>query len=145
MLENLRISLPKASKKGRKRKNRLIDLNKDKKQKHHSLPLKADNPTELRLLHLFHQLHHALLKPVLSPRRTLRRDLFEDLLNDVPGIDSRYILDLIEPGPKLKTTIDFPGIDRNDQEIYEGAKAVAILKEFLDHYYMKKFLGPFPF
>ena len=71
--------------------------------------------------------------------------MFEDLINDVPGIDSKYILDLIHPGPKLNTTIEFPGIDRKDQEIYEGAKAVAILKEFLDHYYMKKFLGPFPF
>ena len=89
-------------------------------------------------------MHYALLNPIVTPKRTLRRDLFENLLDGVPGIQKDYILDLVYPGPGLDTIIDFPGIKCKDQDIFEGAQALAILKEFLEHFYMGKFLGPFP-
>lgn len=79
-----------------------------------------------------------------SPKRTLRRDLFEQLLEGVPGIDKDYILKMIYPGPDIQTLVDFPGIDRFDQKIFEMHEATAVLKEFLDLYFMGKFIGPFP-
>ena len=99
-----------------------------------------------RLLALFNLLFFALLNPLLSPIRTLNRKMWELFLAKVPlAIQKRNrILNWIYPGPSLDFIADVPSIKPEDQECFSGYKAIAVLKEFLDHYFMGKFLGPFP-
>lgn len=54
------------------------------------------------------------------------------------------MLNWIYPGPSLDFVTDFPSINPDRQRCFSGGDAVSVLKEFLDHVFMGKFLGPFP-
>ena len=82
--------------------------------------------------------------PRHSAVRTFRRDRWEAFLKDVPLDNKEQVLDWIFPGPKFDLLCEFPGIDPKNQKVFEGSEAVDVLKEFLDNYYLGKFLGPFP-
>lgn len=99
-----------------------------------------------RLLALFALFHYALLHPLLTPVRTLNRFVWEHFLSKLPlpDVEKNRVLNWIYPGPSLDFVTDFPSINPDDQRCFMGGDAVSVLKEFLDHVYMGKFLGPFP-
>lgn len=66
------------------------------------------------------------------------------MIKNVPDIDHKKVLSYVFPGPPLDQFIDTPSFPLEAQEITQGAKTVAILKEVIDHVFMSKFYGPFP-
>lgn len=66
--------------------------------------------------------------------------------NGVPDIHPQA-LDWVFPGPDLELKKELPNLDPEnvrDFQVFEGDKAVSVLKELVDHFLMRKFLGPFP-
>ena len=109
-------------------------------------PHSGSNSTLSRLLALFNILYFALINPLVTPVRTMSRAVWENFLSrmPMPNMERNRILNWIYPGPSLDFITEVPSIDPKDQRCFENEKAVSVLKEFLDHYLMGKFLGPFP-
>ena len=76
----------------------------------------------------------------------MSRVVWEVFLDKVPMPDSHKnrILNWIYPGPSLDFVTHVPSINPDSQVCFSGRRAASVLKEFLDHYFMGKFLGPFP-
>ena len=68
----------------------------------------------------------------------------DGFLENVPEVDAKRILSWVYPGPEFKQIVVTPGINFEDQKIFEKWDAIPVLKEYLDHYFLGKFLGPWP-
>ena len=66
-------------------------------------------------------------------------------LKDVPGV-APQVEDFLYPGPDFPLIRELPTLDTSDPKAFrtfEGPEAVSVLKEFVDHWLLGKFLGPF--
>ena len=71
-------------------------------------------------------------------------DRWKHYFDIVPNIDPRA-LSYVLPGPDWESyTTDMVPLDEHKFKIFEDGEAVSVLKEFLDHFYMGRFAGPFP-
>ena len=65
-------------------------------------------------------------------------------MKNVPGINTKRILNLVFPGPNLIHHTQMPSFPFISQPTYKGKIANTVYKELIDNLFLRKFLGPFP-
>ena len=61
-------------------------------------------------------------------------------VDDIPAYTQEYIY----PGPQMFMKTTLANLDPTKFRVFKDGEAVSVLKEFVDHFFMKKFAGPWP-
>ena len=81
-----------------------------------------------------------------QPNRQIDFRRMSNFMENVPGVHPQ-VKEFLYPGPDFPLIRELPNLDVTDPaafKIFEGPEAVSVLKEFIDHWILGKFLGPYP-
>ena len=80
---------------------------------------------------------------MLVGNNTIKPREFASLMHNVPDIDPRTF-PIINSGARLNFRIEISNMDPSRFRIFEGDEALSVLDTLIEHFMIRKFLGPFP-